>query len=46
MVTTGEGAWIMGKEGEGPSRNMYKGPIGRSQRGIGLRVGGGGGWSG
>ena len=32
-VTTGEGAWFMGKEGEGPSRNMCKGLIDEAKEG-------------
>ena len=35
----------MGKVGEGPSRNMYKGHMDKA-KGVGSRVGSGDGWGG
>ena len=37
------GLGIMGKEGEGLSRNVYKGPMDKANSGVGVSVGGGGG---
>ena len=41
MTKEEEGGKITGKEVEGPSRNMHKGPMDKAKVGAGLRGGGG-----